>query len=111
MSKILLLNAFPLGLSRESAVHNEAGFYIKNSTPTKFSGEIRKEINKYSLSYLKLILSVLPNIKIITLGTYARDKIKKLGFNSRYHMHPSPQALNPRKITEEYWIKEFIKEF
>lgn len=50
LSKTLLLNAFPLGMSESASTKKIGRFYCKNVTPKNFKGELKKRIDQLSES-------------------------------------------------------------
>ncbi|HBF38171.1 MAG TPA: hypothetical protein DDW50_12725 [Firmicutes bacterium] len=109
-SEVLFLNAFPLGMTVKAAVPKQSGFYEKNWTPKDLKGILREKGKEFAENYLKLITMGLSNYKVVTLGEYARERAKKIRVDYCL-MHPSPVALNTKKITREEWKAQFKEIF
>ncbi|MCC9295959.1 hypothetical protein LN736_13920 [Clostridium sp. WLY-B-L2] len=108
LSTMLLLNAFPIGMSKETVIKKVGGFFAKNVTPNDFKGDFSKKMNDLSEDYLRVVLNGLYVCNIVALGRYPSDRLKKLGIKHNYLIHPSPIALRTQKISREKWKQDII---
>ncbi|KAG5675761.1 hypothetical protein PVAND_005638 [Polypedilum vanderplanki] len=88
----------------------------RNITPTELKGECKNALNTVCLNYLSKIINTLKPKVIITVGSYAEQKIKDLkkknliseSIECKLLPHPSPRALNNNDWVEKArkWMRE-----